>query len=89
MASLQVCQWRVHAVVETIQDESSSGEGAFETTGAGAAVGSGGRDSNQKIAGGLQTGGWPGLPASYPNGIGPDALRRLIPTCPVRALIRT
>jgi hypothetical protein len=49
MASLQVRQRAVHAVVEAVQDESSSGEGAFETTGAGTAVDCGGSNSNQAI----------------------------------------
>jgi hypothetical protein len=36
-----------HAIVEAVYDESSGGEGAFEATGAGTAVGWGGRNSNQ------------------------------------------
>ena len=39
MAVIQVHQRRVHAVVKAIQDESSGGEGAVETPGAGTAVG--------------------------------------------------
>jgi len=45
MALVQVRLWSVHPVVETIQDESSSGESAFETAGARTAVGCGGGDS--------------------------------------------
>jgi hypothetical protein len=33
-------------LIETVQDKSTSGEGAIEATGAGTAVGCGGRDSN-------------------------------------------
>src|SRR5258707_15275911 len=39
MAFIQVRRWPVHAVVEAVQDESSSEEGAFETPGAGPEVG--------------------------------------------------
>ena len=46
MAALQVRRRSVHAAVEAIQDESSSGEGAIETTGAGAAVDRGGSNSD-------------------------------------------
>ncbi len=35
-----------HAVIEAVQDERTSGVGAFETPGAGTAGGCGGRDSN-------------------------------------------
>ena len=50
MAFIQVRRWSGHAAIEAVQNESSSGEGAFETPRAGAAVGSGGRDSNQALA---------------------------------------
>ncbi len=40
---------QVNAVVEAVQDERTSGEGAFETPGAGAAGGCGGRDANREV----------------------------------------
>jgi hypothetical protein len=49
VALIQVHRRGVHTVVETIQDESSSGEGALETPGAGTAVGCGGCNSGQKV----------------------------------------
>ncbi len=49
MAFVQVRRWPVHAIVEAVQDESNSGEGAAETARAGAAVGRGGRDSNREV----------------------------------------
>ena len=49
MAALQIRRRSVHAVVEAIQDESSSGESAFETPGAGAAVGCGGGYSDKEV----------------------------------------
>lgn len=46
MAALQVRRWSGHAAVEAIQNERSGGEGALEAPGAGAEIGSGGRDSD-------------------------------------------
>ena len=51
VAPLQVHRRSVHAVVEALQDESSSGEGAREIPGTGAEIGSGGRGSNKKVTG--------------------------------------
>lgn len=49
MASIPVRRRSVHTAVEAIQDESSSGEGALKTPGAGAAVGCGRCDSNKEV----------------------------------------
>jgi hypothetical protein len=49
MASLQIHQRRVHAFIEAVQDERGSGEGAIETPGAGAEIGSGGCDPNSEV----------------------------------------
>jgi len=49
MAFIQVRRWSAYAAVEAVQDESSGGEGAVETPGAGTADGCGGRDSNQEV----------------------------------------
>ena len=50
MALVQIRRRSVHTVIETVQDESSSGEGAFETVGAGAAGGCGWRDSSEAMS---------------------------------------
>ena len=49
MAFVQVCRWLAHAAVEAVQDESSGGEGAFETPGAGTAGVCDWRDSNREV----------------------------------------
>ena len=49
MAPIQVHRRGVHTVVEAVQNESSSGEGAIKAPGAGTAVGCGGRDSDREI----------------------------------------
>lgn len=49
MASVQVREWRVHPFVETIQDESGGGKGAFEAPGEGTAEGWGGCGSKEGV----------------------------------------
>jgi hypothetical protein len=52
MVIVQVHRRSVHAAIETVQDETSSGEGAFETPGAGTAGGWCRGCSDQWLAGG-------------------------------------
>ena len=49
MVVVQVRRWTVYAAIEAFQDETSGGEGAFETRGARAEVGCCGRDSGQEV----------------------------------------
>ena len=50
MAFIQVRRWSGRAAVEAVQDERTSGVGAFKTAGARTADGCGGADSNNKVA---------------------------------------